>query len=303
LSQADSRHCGGEQQEAGDDARSARASSPAWIARARAALSCRRVGNYLEFYDSVPSTMPLARRLIETRGDAAAGAVIIADEQTAGRGRLQRSWDAPPGRGLLGSYILCGDLLPERPSLAVMLAGLATLHAVRRCCPQEDGRFCLKWPNDVISLERGGPVKLAGILVETVFHQDALRGVILGIGVNVNQRVDELPATRPGGLPPSSLSMVCGQPELDRGELLAVLCRALDHLCAPATRPPAEAVHARWERVLFGLDAVVTAPGATGPVRGRAAGTTPDGALLVHTDGGDSLEIHSGDVVFDWNTA
>ena len=247
--------------------------------------------------------MPLARRLIETGGDAAAGAVIIADEQTAGRGRLQRSWDAPPGRGLLGSYILCGDLLPERPSLAVMLAGLAALDAVRHCCPQGDGRFRLKWPNDVIALERGGPVKLAGILVETVFHQDALRGVILGIGINVNQRADELPATRRGGLLPSSLSMVCGQPEIDRGELLAALCRALDHLCAPATRPPTEAVHDRWERALFGLGAVVTAPGATGPVRGRAAGTTPDGALLVHTDGGGALEVHSGDVTFEWNSA
>ena len=247
--------------------------------------------------------MPLARRLIETRGDAAAGGVIIADEQTAGRGRLQRSWDAPPGRGLLGSYILCGDLLPERPALAAMLAGLAALDALSHCCPQADGRFRLKWPNDVIALERGGPVKLAGILVETVFHQDARRGAILGIGVNVNQRADELPATRRGGLPPSSLSLVCGQPEFDRGELLAALCRALDQLCAPASRLPAETVHARWERALFGLGAVVTAPGATGPVRGRAAGTTPDGALLVHTDGGDPLEIHSGDVVFEWNTA
>lgn len=303
MSQDDSRHNSGGPQETGDDTGSARASTPAWIARARAALSCRRVGNHLEFYDSVPSTMPLARRLIETDGDAAAGAVIIADEQTAGRGRLQRSWDAPPGRGLLGSYILCGDLLPERPSLAVMLAGLAVLDAVRHCCPQGDGRFHLKWPNDVIALEHGGPVKLAGILVETLFHRDALRAVILGIGVNVNQRAAELPATRPGGLLPSSLSMVCGQPKIDRGELLAALCRALDHLCAPATRPPAEAVHARWERALFGLGAVVIAPGATGPVRGRAAGTTPDGALLVQTDRGDPFEIHSGDVTFEWNSA
>lgn len=303
MSRADRPHRGAEPGETEDSSHSAQSPPPAWIVNARAALSGRRVGRFIEFYSSTSSTMPLARRLIETRGDEVAGAVIIADEQTAGRGRLQRSWVAPPGRGLLGSYILCGDLQPEPPSQAVMLAGLAVLDAVRHCCPQGDGRFRLKWPNDVIALERGGPVKLAGILVETVFRRDALRGVILGIGINVNQRADELPATRPGGLPPSSLSMVYEQPEIDRGELLAALCRALDHLSAPATRPSAEDVHARWERLLYGLGAVVAAPGAAGPVRGRAAGTTLEGALLVLTDGGDRLEIHSGDVVFEWNTA
>ncbi|MCY4093164.1 MAG: biotin--[acetyl-CoA-carboxylase] ligase [Caldilineaceae bacterium] len=303
MSRADRTHRGAEPRETEDGSRSAQSPPPEWIVNARTALSGRRVGRFIEFYSSAASTMPLARRLIETRGDEAAGGVIIADEQTAGRGRLQRSWVAPPGRGLLGSYILCGDLLPEPRSQAVMLAGLAVLDAVRHCCPQGDGRFRLKWPNDVIAIERGGPVKLAGILVETVFNQDALRGLILGIGINVNQRADELAATRRGGLPPSSLSLVCGQTAIHRGELLAALCRALDQLCAPASRLPAETVHARWERALFGLGAVVTAPGAIGPVRGRAAGTTPDGALLVHTDGGDPLEIHSGDVVFEWNTA
>ena len=277
--------------------------TPGWIAHARAALSRRRIGRSIEFYHAVPSTMPIARQRIETRGDAAAGAVIIADEQTAGRGRLQRSWDAPAGRGLLGSYILCADLLPERASLAVMLAGLAVLQAIRHCCPQWEDRFHLKWPNDVIALEPGGPVKLAGILVETVFHKEELRGVILGIGVNVNQRQHELPSTRSGGLPPSSLMIAGRQPAIDRGDLLVALCRALDQLCAPGSRPPADAVHARWERALFGLGAVVTVQGVDGPIRGQAVGTSAHGALLVRTAVGEALEIHSGDVAFDGNRA
>ena len=276
---------------------------PAWIARARAALSRQRIGRRIAFYHSAPSTMPIARQLLDARGRAAAGAVVIADEQTAGRGRRQRSWVAPAGRGLLGSYILCADLLPERPALAVMIAGLALLQASRHCCPQRERRLHLKWPNDLIALEPGGPVKLAGILVDTVFRQQKLSAVILGIGVNVNQREHELPPVRPGGLPPSSLMIAGRQSTIDRADLLVTLCRALERLCAPDTRPPADVIHARWTGALFGLGAVVTAHGADGPVRGRAVGASAQGALLVRPPAGETIEIHSGDVAFDWDTA
>ena len=254
--------------------------------------------------------MPVARRIFDTCGDDAAGAVVIADHQTAGRGRLDRGWEAATGRGLLGSYILCADLLPEHPSLAVMLAGLALLRAIRECCPQLEDRIGLKWPNDVIALETGGPVKLAGILVESIFQQHELKGVILGIGVNVNQRQDELPPIRPGGLPPSSL-MILGRggerahtnyAPIGREHLLVALCRALDDLCAPGSRLPADAVHAGWQRALFGLGAVVTAHTANGPICGRAVGTSPQGALRVRTASNKTVEIHSGDAIFDWAT-
>ena len=303
LNQADRPHPSAGAQQTENVARRPQSTPPGWIARARADLSRQRIGHDIAFYHSTPSTMPLARQLIDTRGDAAAGAVIIADEQTTGRGRLQRSWDAAAGRGLLGSYILCADLLPERPSLAVMLAGLATLQALRQRCPQRADRFHLKWPNDVIALERGGPVKLAGILVETIFHQERLRGVVLGIGINVNQRADELPSARSGGLPPSSLMLAGGQSAIDRGDLLVALCRALERLCAPESRPPADAVHARWAGALYGLGAVVTMHSEDGPIRGRAIGISPQGALLVKTVGGEALEIHAGDVTFDWSSA
>ena len=276
--------------------------TPQWIDSARAALRGGSIGHSIAFYPSAPSTMPIARQIIDRRGDAAAGAVIIADEQTAGRGRLQRNWDALAGRGLLGSYILCADLLPEQPASAVMLAGLAVRQAIRRCCPQLQDRIHLKWPNDVVALEAGGPVKLAGILAETIFHEEKLRGVILGIGINVNQRADELPPTRSGGLPPSSLMIVGEQSAIDRGDLLVALCRALDQLCAPHARPPADEIHARWARALVGLGAAVTVQSADGPVHGRAVGTSAHGALLVRRAGGETLEIHAGDVAFDWNT-
>lgn len=268
------------------------------------------MGHCIEFFQSAPSTMPVARGIFDGRGDEAAGTVVIADHQTAGRGRLQRGWEDATGRGLLGSYILCADLLPEQPSLAVMAAGLAVQRAIGECCPQLEDRIRLKWPNDVIALEADGPVKVAGILVESIFRQDELSGVILGIGVNVNQQRDELPSIRPGGLPPSSLTMLGGggrRPRgncspIDRENLLVPLCRALDELCAGGSRPPAEAIHGNWQRALFGLGAFVTADTADGPVHGRAVGTSRQGALLVRAASGEMLEIHAGDVAFDWAT-
>ena len=106
--------------------------------------------------------MPIARGIFDGRGDSAAGAVVIADHQTAGRGRLDRGWEDASGRGLLGSYILCGELLPEHPSLAVMLAGLALLRAIGESCPQLKDRIRLKWPNDVIAVEADGPGEIGG---------------------------------------------------------------------------------------------------------------------------------------------
>ena len=254
--------------------------------------------------------MPLARVILDERGDGAAGAVVIADHQTAGRGRLDRGWEDASGRGLLGSYILCGELLPEHPSLAVMLAGLALMRAVGECCPKLDDRVRLKWPNDVIAVDAESPAKVAGILVESIFQEQELSGVILGIGVNVNQRQKELPAVRGGGLPPSSLALLDhgggpphgGYSPIEREDLLVALCRALDDLCAPGSRPSAEAVHARWQRALYGLGAAVTAHSADGPVRGRAVGTSAQGALRVRLGGGETVEIYSGEVVFNWDS-
>ena len=160
----------------------------------------------------------------------------------------------------------------------------------------------------MIAVEAVGPVKLAGILVESIFAEQELSCVILGIGINVNQREEELPSVRGGGLPPSSLALAghggrpphAGYTPLDREDLLVALCRALDDLCAAGLRPSAEAVHARWQRALHGLGAEVRAHTADGAVRGRAVGTSAQGALRVRVAGGETVEIHSGEAIFNW---
>lgn len=289
-------------------------SAPEWIQQARAALQTEPVGHRIHFYPSVPSTMPIARQQWETDKNRAAGTVVIADEQTAGRGRQQRRWDARPGQGLLGSYLLCGQLLPPVPPQIPMLASLALLEAVRACCPACADPLGLKWPNDLVALPGsqpsasqppGRPVKLAGILVESAFHREKLRAAIVGIGVNVHQQPHELPTPRPGGLPPASLAQISQQP-VSRAQLLIALCRALGRLCHPDTRPPPPEIHQRWQAELIGLGCQVTAQDQTsqnpsGPIRGRAIGTSLHGGLLVRQASGETAEISAGDVSFAWD--
>ena len=270
--------------------------------RVRAALRSQPVGHTIHYHSSVPSTMSLARALAESAVDpgAISGAIVVADEQTAGRGRLDRRWETPHGRALLISLIVAGPHLPARPAQLPMIAGLAVLDAVTQADSLR--HFRLKWPNDLVAVLPSGPVKVAGLLAESSLDSQGIRYAVLGIGVNVNQRADELPAPRAGGLPPASLYTL-HEHEFDREELLIHLCRSLSALLAPPNRPDPQAIHARWQDALINLGRPVTIEGGKSGqkmVQGRAVGTGLDGALLVEDGLGNQVTVTAGDVTVTW---
>jgi BirA family biotin operon repressor/biotin-[acetyl-CoA-carboxylase] ligase len=134
------------------------------------------------------------------------GVVAVADEQTAGRGRLDRAWVAPPGAALLVSVLLRPRLPIERLHLVTLAAGLAAIDAVEALA-HADAR--LKWPNDVVVDDR----KLAGILAES----DGAGAIVVGMGLNVR-----------GDWFPPELAATATACAVDRDELLAVWLRAFD---------------------------------------------------------------------------
>ena len=166
-----------------------------------------RFGRPYRFIPSCPST----QRLLGA--SAPEGAVVVADEQTEGRGRLGRRWEAPAGTSLLFSLRLLPDVPPGRLPELPPLAGRAVATAVRAVCAISPD---VKLPNDVLVRGR----KVAGILGEASEGR-----VTLGIGVNVNQREDELPAA--ARLPPTSLRIETGGP-VDRAELLVAVLEQLE---------------------------------------------------------------------------
>jgi len=268
----------------------------------RLALHGQPFGHTIHYHLSVPSTMPIARALAENALEPShlSGTVVVADEQTAGRGRLDRRWETPPGRALLVSFIVAGPHLPERPAQLPMIAGLAVLGAVRAICPTEDAgdSIWLKWSNDLVALRPDGPVKMAGMLVESSLDSRGIRYAVLGIGINVNQQANEFPAPRPGGLPPASLHTLFGH-EFAREALLLALCRSLSGLLSGPNRPSAKEIHTRWQGALINVGRMVTIhdSGTAGTQwQGRVVGTDMDGALLVEDATGQWVSVAVGDV-------
>lgn len=217
------------------------------------------------------------------RDGAGEGAVLIAESQFAGRGRLGRVWSAPPRSGLTFSVLLRPSVPVGRQGWLPLLVGLAGATAVRHVA-EVDAR--LKWPNDLLVGER----KLAGVLAERV--NDA---VVVGMGLNVSLRPEELPVETATSL------AIEGARNTDRDPLIRAVLRGIEILYR-------EWIEADGDAELSGLRAAYLASSATigQDVRvdlpgdrlltGLATGVDSAGRLLVHTQGRDHV-LSAGDVV------
>jgi BirA family transcriptional regulator, biotin operon repressor / biotin---[acetyl-CoA-carboxylase] ligase len=205
------------------------------------------------------------------------GLVLVAEEQTAGRGRMGRTWVAPPHAALTFSVLLRPSWVPSgRLGWLSLLAGVSVCVALRSVAGVEAG---LKWPNDVLA----GGRKLAGILAEASGDT-----VVIGIGVNVSTGPAELPEPGPGSLPATSVyaeGLRTGRPVvLDRVQLLSGILLAFERRCI-AWRNDHGKVHAiraeyRELCTTVGREVRVEQPGGQ-VLSGKAVDVDPDGRLVV----------------------
>jgi BirA family biotin operon repressor/biotin-[acetyl-CoA-carboxylase] ligase len=241
-----------------------------------ACLPGRRLAGPLRAYRSIPSTQTVARAWADA--GAPEGAVVLADYQTAGRGRRGRAWSAPAGRALLLSLVLRPTIPLARWPEIGLAAGCAVAEGIEGASdvvPQ------LKWPNDVLVDGR----KVAGVLAEGAAGPSPF--VILGIGVNVSQADGEWPPE----LVERATALVTHAPGIQRVPLLtAILARLAtwyDVLLAHGFEP----VRAAWRR-RAALGGRVGPPGPPGVTVDLA----PDGGLVVRGDDGRTRVIVAGDV-------
>jgi BirA family transcriptional regulator, biotin operon repressor / biotin---[acetyl-CoA-carboxylase] ligase len=218
------------------------------------------------------------------------GAVLAAEQQDAGRGRMGRSWVAPPRAALTFSMLLRPrDVPPARRGWLSLLAGVAAASSVRAVAGVD---ATLKWPNDV--LVRGA--KLGGILAEA-----AGQAVVVGIGLNVSTGPDELPPPGPGALAATSLRL-SGSDRLDREALLADLLAGFERRyrawCQVLGDAERSGLHAEYTRLsaTLGRRVRVERPGGQ-HLTGLATGVDPDGRLLVREPPAAELAVAAGDVV------
>lgn len=261
-----------------------------------AELTTTWVGRPYYYHERIDSTN---ERLKAWISDPAypSGTVLLTDFQSAGRGRLDRRWEAPPGSSLLLSVLFRPGWPVQRGTWLTMLAGLAVAEAVEELAGLPAR---LKWPNDIVLAgqtndgDAGGWRKAGGLLLDTTLDPagERLESAILGIGLNVNITATDLPAA---ASPAVSLLVAGGRPVPRRPLLLALLRRLEQRYdAAQAGNSPAETWAERL--VTLGRRIEVSAGSAAGPVVGTAEATDEWGQLLVRDDAGRLHTIAAGDV-------
>lgn len=245
----------------------------------QARLGTRYMGRRFFYYPSLSSTQDAARD--EAEGGAAEGTTVLADQQTAGRGRLGRQWVSPPGANLYFSVVLRPST--EHLRLLTMIWPLAICEAVEEVTGL---RALVKWPNDVLV----GPRKLAGVLVECDFRNGGVSHAIAGIGINVN-----LDVSAHEGIPDTATSLMSelGR-QVGREELLAAVLGRFEKLYDSARR--GEPVHLAWKARLDTLGRQVRVSIGDRVEEGLAEDAGADGALILRRPDGSRVEIEAGDV-------
>ena len=227
-------------------------------------------------YETVGSTntelMALARQ------GAAEGTVVLARQQTAGRGRRGRSFQSPAGLGLYGSVLLRSS--PEDAPRIPALAATAVRRAIRRSCGLSCG---IKWPNDLVLSGR----KVCGILAEALPGPEGSLWVVVGIGINVCQRREDV-------LPEASLSMIAGA-EMDRTALETAFLEELESLRRELPQETAER-RQEYSAACLNLGRRVRVLRPDGERSALAVSLTPDYGLAVRYDDGTEEVLRSGEV-------
>ncbi|HKP52516.1 MAG TPA: biotin--[acetyl-CoA-carboxylase] ligase [Chloroflexia bacterium] len=273
----------------------------------QSALTATLLGGRIEIYPQVGSTNDLLREAAR-RGEPE-GLVIIADEQVAGRGRLGRVWTAPPGCCILCSTLLRPRFSPQYAFYLTIATSLAIYRAITRLDQKAEGRrqkaeapgqepkskiqnpkskIAIKWPNDVLL----GGRKVSGVLCESEFTGGDWAFAVVGFGINVNLRPDQLGDLREAA---TSLSIEWGH-DVDRAVLLAQVLAELESLYFLLQSGQFSTVHTEWVAALETIGKRVTVHEVGSAVTGIALRADRDGALILRLDAGGEHRVLAGDV-------
>ncbi len=241
-------------------------------------LETQFIGHKVIYYPRLTSTMEVARR--EARRGAVEGTVVIAGEQTAGKGRLRRVWLSP--KGSLALSIILHPSLVYLPSL-IMLASLAVVRSIEAVTGLKSQ---VKWPNDVLVNGR----KICGILIESDVRGDTVAYAIIGIGVNVNLRLSDFPEILPLA---TSLSDELGRDV----SLLSLIRRLLVEMEGLyLTLLAGGSIYEEWRDNLVTLGKKVRVESGKIRHEGIAESVATDGSLLLRHSNGSLTKIVAGDV-------
>lgn len=248
-----------------------------------AGLNTQFMGRHILHFDSIPTTMEVAHKA--AKEGAAEGTIVLAEEQTAGRGRFGRSWISPKGSTIALSVVL-RPRLPHLPKLN-MMASLAVVRSIQWVTPLKP---CIKWPNDVLIQGK----KVSGMLIDSFVKGDEVEYAIVGIGINVNLDVSLFPEISSTA---TSLSSQLGR-EVSRLQVLQRLLEEMEELYLGVGRN--EPLHREWQRHLdtLGKEIEVRWGGDEKgrAERGYAEAVDEDGNLLLRRSDSSLITVVAGEV-------
>ena len=227
----------------------------------------------------------MAKQLAEQ--GALNGAVVVAEHQRRGRGRLDRSWEAPPGACLLCSVIFYPDIEPEFLFRLTMMASVAVVDAL-----QATAGICagIKWPNDVYV----GDKKICGILTELGYSPQSVQYAVVGMGINVNW---DLKNNEQLGSSATSISDVCGK-KISRVKILTELLLLMDR--GYSSIHDGAILRNLWSARCMHLGKTVRIISDHDSLEGTAKGITEQGHLMIQSADGSMHDILCGDVSLRW---
>ncbi|MBJ6762419.1 biotin--[acetyl-CoA-carboxylase] ligase [Myxococcaceae bacterium JPH2] len=246
-------------------------------------LGTRDLGRVIHHHETIGSTNEAAFR--RAQDGAEHGEVVVAEQQTAGKGRRGRAWASPAGLNLYFSAILRPELPPQRAPELTLVAAVALAEALR----EAGSDAAIKWPNDV---QIGGR-KVAGILTELSAEPERVHFVVVGVGVNLNSTLEHFPEELRESA--TSLSIALGK-RVARAAFTAALWTCLEEWLDRYLESGFEPVRARWKALSSTLGQDVLVRTDRSELRGRAEDIDPSGALLVRTEAGVLERVLAGDV-------
>ena len=248
-------------------------------------LDTEIIGKEMDYHPSVDSTNRLAKKL--AYHGAAEGTIVVAEEQTGGKGRLERVFYSPRGKGIWFSIILYPNFSPHDAPKFTLMAAVAVAEAMARFNLKAE----IKWPNDIMHDGR----KLVGILTEMSGEIGKIAYLVIGVGINVNISRDEFPEELRDIA--TSLSELNGGEEISRVYFLRAVLEEFDKLYREVNAAGFDKILERWRKynVTLGKNVRVISAGDGTSFTGKAVDLNADGALVVETDG-ELRAVYAGDV-------
>jgi BirA family transcriptional regulator, biotin operon repressor / biotin---[acetyl-CoA-carboxylase] ligase len=250
----------------------------------RLGLKTKFLGQSIHYENTVDSTQRVAHRLAYDQ--SLEGTVVVAEEQTLGRGRMERKWYSPKYTGIWMSIILRPKIpLPKAPQLT-LIAAVAVVQAIEELTeltPQ------IKWPNDILINGK----KMTGILTELQAEADQINSVIIGMGINVNQKLEDFPVE----LREIATSLAIEQGVyFSRSAIIRSVLTHLEKLYFIYIEKGFFPIKILWESYAISIGKTIKARTLSNVIEGKALGITDDGVLRIEDHSGEIHHIYSADI-------